>query len=249
MLSSRIVSKRRTFVVTPESLSRLVTALPAGKDELKFTMGCADGTTLYPAGIDELVGFPNPRTREIREIEISTSYRTETRWGIKFSSDILGPVTYNVSGEDSYVVSTADLIEQHLESMDGGVPHFISNSHVFQDLFGFFGTLAAAITTLAGLLLCLPILLVHKHFYIGPTMLSGFTSATIFVLGLMLLSIATKSERLLRYFFPRVSFCIGDGAVRYKRMTERRRHFGLGALVALAIGIFGRLLANLMLGQ
>jgi hypothetical protein len=223
-----------------------VNSLPVEMEQLKFTVECIDGTTLYPSGIEELLRFPNSKTREIQTIEIASSYKTESRCTITFSNDILGPVCYTVSGEDSYVVSTTDAIEHHLESMSDSGPHFISSSFFLQESAGPLLLSPAGLLTAFGFLLCWTILVNHKHIYIGSFMFSGFTSATILTSGLVLLSVAIKFERLLRHFFPKVSFCIGGGDVRHQRMIENRRLFGLAALVTLAIGILGSWVANML---
>jgi hypothetical protein len=136
MFSYKTVQTAKALVVSPEGLARLLDALPVDKDKLRFTVECSDGTTLYPNSIEELLRFPNPKNREIQRIDISTPYQTESECAIHLSNDILGPATYTISGEDSYVVSTADVIEQHLESMNASGPHFISTSWALQDFGG-----------------------------------------------------------------------------------------------------------------
>jgi hypothetical protein len=245
MLSHKTAQRSKTLVVSPEGLLRLVNALPVNHDKLRFTVECSDGTTLYPSNIKELIEFPNPKNREILEIEIG-SYADSPDCRIKFSSDILGPVFYTVSGEDSYVVSTADIIDQHLESMTGDGPHFIANSYLLRDFAGPILLSPAVFLILAGFVLCWIIVVQQRHLYLGSFKFGGFTSAMILTLGLIALPIAIKFEHLHRYFFPRVSFCIGGGIARYKRMIEKRKLFGLATLVALAIGILGSWLANML---
>lgn len=193
--------------MTPESLARLANALPVDKDRLKFKMVCSDGTTLYPAGIDELLSFPNPKSREISKIEISTPYSDKSRCEIGFSNDPLWPVTYTVSGEDSYVVSTSDIIEQHIESMISSGQHRISNSFFLHEFAGPALGGGATVITGIGLLSCLIIFVQHKHFYFNSSVIvSGCESGLVFFFGLVLLAVAIKLDRLIRYFFPNVSF-------------------------------------------
>ena len=246
MHSYRTVEKQKVYIVTPESLARLANALPVDKNRLKFKMECSDGTTLYPAGIDELLSFPNPKSREILTIEMSTSYQAESRCEINFSNDIFRSVTYTVSGEDSFVVSTSDIVEQHLESMNGRGPYFLANSLSLREGAVFLIGFPAALLFSFGLASCYDILVEREHIYMGTFMFNGFTSTVMFILGCIALLVAIKSKHILSYFFPNVSFCIGSGDARYRHMIEQRKLFGLGTLVAFILGILGNWFANML---
>jgi hypothetical protein len=86
----------------------------------------------------------------------------------------------------------------------------------------------------------------HQHFYMGSTRIGGFASLLMFLLGLTTFALLIKGAQLRKYFFPKGSFLIGDGEARYKRMVERRRHFGIGTLVTFALGILTSWVANLL---
>jgi hypothetical protein len=163
-----------------------------------------------------------------------------------FSDDILGPARYTVSGEDAFVVSTADIIEQHLESMNGSGPQFIAASHLLKETAGALLAGPAVLLILLGFASSWDISVSHAHPQIGSLKIGGLTSAATLTAGLILLSVALKFERLLKYFFPKVSFCMGDGAARYARMVEMRKLFGLSALVALLLGILAGWVTNML---
>jgi hypothetical protein len=234
---------RKSLVITPESLQRLIRALPAGRDGIQFELTCSDGTTLHPKDIGELLEFPNPRTREIRALDLSTSYADDERWSLSFSSGISGPASYIASGNDVYVLSTSDTIEHHLESMAGAGPHLLSRSDVFPLLFAPMAFGFGLVVALSGLGMCLAALTAHKYLYLGNFRVGGFLSFLLLLFGVVICSLGAKSQGLISYFFPKVAFCIGDGAARHAKMIDRRKTYGIGAAVTLVLGVISGWLA------
>jgi hypothetical protein len=155
------------------------------------------------------------------------------------------PMRYEVSGEDANVVSTADIIEQHLESMAGDGPHLISTSWAFQVIAAVILGVFSFYSVVYGFLSCWSILFEHKHAAFDSVEIGSSASAMLLMGGLTLLIVLINGPRLKRNFFPNGFFCIGDGEARYKRAVEWRKRLGWGALVSLAIGIIGKLIVSM----
>ena len=79
------------------------------------------------------------------------------------------------------------------------------------------------------------ILIHHQYLHFASITLNGVACVFLVTLGTALFTGVINGSRIRESLFPKGSFCIGDGTARYKRMIERRRLFGLSALVALAI--------------
>ena len=231
MRSHKYVTKSKAFVLTSDALLQLVDAISVDKSKIKFTISCVDGTKLYPTSIDELLSYPNPKSREIDRIDLSSSSGDGQQCDITFhSEEYLGPITYWVGGEDAYVVTTSDTIEQHLETMTSSGLNSVSTSFFLREILSTFLAALAFVAIVLGSIL------------LGHISGTGFAGAVLLTGGGMLLVVVSKYNRLRKYFFPRSSFCIGDGEARYRRMTDRRGRFGLAALVSLVIALFARLL-------
>jgi hypothetical protein len=93
--------------------------------------------------------------------------------------------------------------------MSGSGPHFRANSLLLQEFIGPLLAEPAVVLILFGSALCWPILTAHKHIYFGSFMLSGFMSAMILASGLLLLPLAIRFDRIVRYFFPKSCFVLG----------------------------------------
>jgi hypothetical protein len=247
MRGTKKVENRESIIVNPESVRRLADELIEENDKIRITIWCADGTILYPASIDELLRFPNPKTREIQTINLSTpNHGRDSSWEIWLSNTFLSPASYTVWGEESYIVATADRIEKHFESMASSGLSFFSPSYQMELLEFVIILILGIPLAFIGLLACWAILVDNKPLYLASSKVGDLGSALMLISGIALILVAIKLERLQRHFFPKVAFCIGDGEVRYKRMIETRKLFGLGALVALLISIFASWIANML---
>jgi hypothetical protein len=245
MRGMKKVEKGKAIIVNSEGLRRLADDLIEKNDKISLTVWCVDGTTLYPGSIEELLRFPNPKTREIQTISLSTPDGKDSSWEIWLSNGFSSPASYTVSGEDSYVIVTADRIENHLESMVGNGPHFLTSTILSEIVGPFLGGIGVTISFF-GLLNCWPILAKYKHLDVGSWKFGDFASAATLICGLILILIGIRGKHFLSYFFPKVTFCIGDGEARHKRMTENRRLFGWGALITLVISILASWIANML---
>lgn len=245
--SEKTVEWRKVFVLTPESLVRLINALPIDKDQLKFTVTCTDNTTLYPNSVEELLAFPNPKTREIQTIQISTPYEAATQFEVYFSTREYRPASYAASGEDANVVSTTHIIEQHLEAMAGHGLHFISTSENVPPAAFSICLMSGTYLTIIGLIGTWSTLHDNKPLNLFSVNVNGFYSFASLAIGATLLTLVANGLRPFRKFFPRGFFCIGDGATRHQRVIEWRKRLGWGAIISLVIGIVGRWITSLFI--
>lgn len=65
-----------------------------------------------------------------------------------------------------------------------------------------------------------------------------------FGLGLLLTNNIWIAARIQKLLFPTVSFLIGDGKKRCDRVAGIRKNFGIGLLLAMAVGIVSGVIAN-----
>jgi hypothetical protein len=239
MWGSKEVRLTRPFLVTPEGLSRLVRGLPVARETLQFDMALSDGTKLRPKTVEEILQYPNPKSREIQTIGISSPYSDSPRCGVLFSMDVLGPVRYEVSGEDDFISSASDAIERHLETMVDGGRRFHSESMPVQ-------VLGSPLLSLLGLSCIVIGVLGFRVVFVGhgAPAIGRFGSWLFATIGLFCFLLSFGYERILRYFFPQGSFAVGDGNTRYQRMTERRKNCAWGFLVALIVGVLAGVIAN-----
>lgn len=238
----------KPFVITPEGLSRLVTALPVGAKPIVYSVDCIDGTTFYPESIDELLNLPNPEMRAIIVIKIDSGYRGENlRFAISLSNKEFGGASYSVNGEATGVISLADTIDQHLEAMIAGKPHFVNTfSFFFDNLFSLIVVLLSSFIIWGTLLGSWVVFIRGQNITLLSHRLSGAVLIELLIFCIPIWLIGVRSHRLKEYFFPRVAFCIGNGTIRYNQMMSRRNLFGLSALVAIILGLFVNLISALL---
>lgn len=217
------------LVVTPEKLGRLINALP-WDNPAKLTVHCVDGLTLYPHDLEQLSELPNAAPYAIESLAIQSSFNDGSHWQITFSNTSTGPASYSVSGTDDFVTVNSDIIAKHISGMAGERPH-LATLPLFVEVSG------PLITGLgiSGCLLSLLFGFAAKTLPIPAALSLFFTSLLVAILGTVL-------ERSVKTYFPKVSFCVGNGADRYDRILHLRRQLGVGAVLAFVISVLANLL-------
>lgn len=229
---------RKAILINEDSLRSITEILGGSNSKLTFEVLCADGSTLFPKTVEEVLSLPNTRNRAIKRLDISRDWDAPTQAMIGFDADrVFEPVTYRLSGQDKEILYLSDQIDQAIEAM--------SQWHTVLSVAGVGVFIVLGAAYVAALLLAIQSvfdfgrLSVDHNLGIHPWM----AAVSALILGLIVPAGYVYRKRL----FPPVTFAIGDGRARHERLLAFRRQFGVvGLVLAILASIVAGVILNLI---
>ena len=215
---------------------------PAGP--LEVTLWLSDSSRINELTVDDLIVFPNVRSRQIVRVDIETPYRAETKVRLTIrSDDFIAPISYQIVGDDKeamYLSAELDKLlrdsfvwHSYLSVLNVGLilaAFFVIFLGLMAQLLGFVGMTSSA----TGEVIVAPnlYLKIIPLFFIIPTILFWVVRKRV---------------------FPAITFCMGDGVVRANKAASARQViastiFG-GVVVGLLVHVFGSQLYKAISGH
>lgn len=116
------------FVLGPEDLDRIASLLQKevldrapelesrqSPNTLTYKVEFSDNSTRSTESLDEVLALPNPPTRKITSISISTPYwYRKIRADIRLQNNEYLPISYDLRGEDNEVITLSQKLDDHL---------------------------------------------------------------------------------------------------------------------------------------
>ena len=229
---------RKAILLNEDSLRSISEIFAGSNSKLTFEVRCADGSTLFPKTVEEVLSLPNTRTRPIRRLDISRDWNAPTRATIEFDADReFEPVTYSLSGQDKEILYLSDQTEQALEAM--------SQWDTVLSVAGLGVFIVLAATSVVSLLLIMRSSFEFGRLSVNPKVdVRPWVAA---ISGVILLFVPPTGYVYRKRLFPPVAFAIGDGRIRHERLLAFRKLFGVAFGIAVVSSIVAGLILNWML--
>ena len=219
----------KAFVLDVPSIQRLCRALGISDSDIRMRLTCADGSNLVALTFEEIADLPNPLSRAIEQIGFKTTDNVHPSIEISFGITEVFPISYTITGDDSEVIVANSILQAHLEPLYrrwSFLSAGVSSAMVVPTLF-----------VLCALML---FLLFFGTLKPGHPRLAGALSFAAPILSLT----AASMDLVRKHIFPRASFLIGDGLVRYRSSEVLRNSLGIGAAVSLLVGLLANYLSR-----
>jgi hypothetical protein len=228
------------FVVGPADLKKLIELLQKRIGKVEISTGCADDLSREFKTLKDLITYENPKLKEILSIylracsdDYSKSITIVFRNSARFSSGI----SIDANGREDVV---SRLKEEILDIIAGMRPKYDA---MYRLNFLTPAWIVFGILFFVGLLLSFSMLAVVWGWVPVPETKRNITSFlrsiryALYVPQMISLAIAIFSNKILKSFFPKAVFTVGQGKSRFEHQEKVRWTVIMGFWVSLAAGL------------
>jgi hypothetical protein len=222
MKASKSQVFRIPFVVAESDIEQAWNLIGSSGKAINCSANLTDGSSIYPETKDDLFSLPNPSSRRIYRLSLSTQWNNSIRVELTLEDSEYRPIEYSVSGEEKETVFLCDRLDQWIDSVrqpHGAIAITTSKTNLIEGiLFG------AGITSVA--------------FGIGTALNEWPNGSTSLLLGAILLALPPLLRKLWGELYPPGVFLIGSEKSRFNRILEWRKRLSITAIgIAILVGI------------
>lgn len=238
------------FVLGPDDLGRIANLLQKevldrmpeleswqSANTLTYKVGFSDSSTRTTESVDEVLALPNPPTRKITSISISTPYwYRKIRADIRLQNKEYLPISYDLRGEDNEVITLSQKLDDHLLALRQWYTPLAKNTLI--------GSILISLIPSALFLLVVRYFSSSFIYYVAGednyidraeilTVLPEILTVLLFSVVLSTVLSFLLVEPIRRRLFPVGVFTIGQGVARQKNLN----YFRGAALTAVILPI------------
>jgi hypothetical protein len=224
------------FVLTLDSIQRLIEILTPFSTSIKFSVDLSDGSKAYPTTVEELSRFPNTEKRKIKALSIENDWGDQVNADISFNTDYSwDSISYSFKGEDDDVL----VLDHRVADWIGTIRQKYS-ALAFSSRYSYL--FFALILGLGITLVSIPSAVDSRMFPKHP-----YAPIAFVITGLILQAVAWTSGWVRRKLFPTGMFAIGAGKDRIQEVRERRKQWSIVSIfIAVAVGLLDAWLLKLI---
>lgn len=228
------------FVVSPDELGKLVGLLQKRIGEVDISVKCADDLSRKFRTLKDLIAYENPKPKEISSIDLrarSDTYSKSARIVFRRPSWLSWGISIDANGREDVV---SRLKEEILDIMAGMRPKY---DVMYRINFVTSTWIVFGILFFVGLLLSFSMLAVVWGWVPVPELKKNITSflrpirLALYAPQVISLAIAISSNRILKSFFPKAVFTIGQGKSRFEHQEKVRWAVIIGFWVSLTASL------------
>lgn len=226
------------FVVGAPELKKLTKLLQDYIGKVEISAGCADGFSNDFETIDRLIGYENPKSKEIQSIYLKAKSEDFSKSAeVRFSDSSLGLISVKCRGDKDYV---SKLKEKILDVIEGTCPWYnvIRRKHIVL----LTGIILFMLWFIWMLLFTLYDIVEFKsesisNFVLAAKDMNPFMRLLMSCMGILLWIFIWNYGKLQDFVFPPTAFKIGQGKSRFK--VKERIQWGvvISSLVSLVTGL------------
>ena len=227
----------RAFVVGAPELKKLTKLLQDSVGKVRISAHCTDGFSYDFETIDELIGYENPKSKEIQSMNLTAESEDFSKSAkVHFSSSGLELISVRCHGDRDCV---SKLKEKILDIIEGTCPWY--NVIRRQNII----LLTSGILLMLWFIWMLLFVLYHivefksesiSNFVLAVKDTNLFIRLLLPFMGVLLTIFIPNYGKLQDFVFPPGAFKIGQGKSRFK-VKERIQSGIIGFLVSLATGL------------
>ena len=216
------------FVVSPDGLKKLVELLQKRIGKVDISANCADDLSRECKTLKDLIDYENPKPKEINSIHLrarsddySKSITIVFRKFPRFSSGI----SIDANGREDVV----SRLKEDILDIVAGMRQWYSVMHRVNFFYVFF---------ISWLILGI----IRILSYISVLALESKWVTALLILSIPLLVLSFFSNKLRDFFFPPITFAIGQGEARFKRKEQLQWGIVITFFVSLAATLIGSII-------
>lgn len=234
--TSKSNNVERAYCVDEEIIRNAYVLINEYSKDITITFSCTDGTSIKTSSIDELISFPNTKSRRIKSLQITNDWGSTVRISLSWAKSLGDPnISYSLDGDDKDVVYLDKKISEIISAS------LSSNKFVSRLIYWTMNTTYALLV----LWLILIISSFIKNILNNEDQLNSKLVDSYYPLGIILVAVSFYGKKTIEYVFPSAVFSIGKGN-EVNILAEKRRSFlFITIFVSLAIS----LLANYIYGK
>ena len=214
-----------------ESLRQIAGILFGISDQIEYTIECSDGSSSEYSLLDDVLAFPNPKTRRITGLSLNTAWQQEPHIQMRFKGQPAVPVEYTVRGEEKDVFYLSGRLDEAAARLRRWYSPAASFNFMWAALVAFLlGTIATLVVAATGG--------TSTRLLGGEAIRSDLMTLAIFLTALLVvLALGALLNLIRNRLFPVAAFAIGGGAGRYGTTVFWRRALGIGFVLALLASV------------
>jgi len=232
MQAHKEIKKNEYILVEEEDLTNLNTFLELHFKELKYKIKTRDNTTIKFEDFEELIKYENPNHKLIEELRIeSGDFYSKDYFEIRFRNEKYETIGIEYKYSDA---SKGALVENELKER---IKTFLSGYSFLKKIKQSKITYIAT-TNIISLWIVLSLINLLDD---NSMSLSKFSFVEIFIVVVIFvciaLVIAQNLEKLYKYIFPKVFFCLGVQKKEYKKRIAVKNYVLVTVLTGFVISI------------